>query len=113
MLPVLVQMGTVVPKAMNQPGGAKVTVVGCVCYQHLIEILTITGLIQTFFTRMPWLCCCCWESSLSFGGALERGGESLSPELALQPTQMPHVPHLPKEQSCWILSSGWNEGHET
>lgn len=31
------------------------------------------------------------ESPLNSVGTLERGGEALSPELALQPTQMPHV----------------------
>lgn len=40
---------------------------------------------------MPWPCCCCCESSLSFVATLERGGESFSLSLALQPTQMPHV----------------------
>lgn len=39
---------------------------------------------------MPGPCCCCCESSLSFAAASERG-ESLSPDLALQPTRMPHV----------------------
>lgn len=80
-------------------------------------MLTLTaGLSSSFLNRMPWpYCWCCCESSLSFGGTLERGGKSLSPELALQSTQMPCVPCARASRGKELLDplQWWNEGHET